>query len=240
MLSPYIRAGTGPSGPSGSSLQASVSGSATIVTPEGAVQSVSGEVSLPAGLYFNHELDSLEPGYQYGGCLNAPGSCVVVNPNISQDPLDPTNYELDSMAIEQLNLLPGSPLPGSAATSPVAVAGIEPQDFNAQAALKVYNAIADIDAGTGTLSDLVSLIRAGYGSTSSTPSGGQAIASGAISTVFTNGATQTVSGEISLPSGQYFAGSTGGCATGFASNCFATTPAYTAANDGTILSLPHR
>lgn len=212
-----IRAGSGADGPAANSIQGGVSGSATITTPDGGVQSVSASVALPPGLYFNHEQD--------GACRNPSPSgsaCLAVIPTIVQGTVN--NFELDSVAVNQLDLFPGLPLPGD----PLGGAAVTVYDFNAQVALKVYEA-----TDAGDLSNLVSLIRAGSGGATATNQA-QAVASGAVSTVFTTGAVQSVSGEISLPLSQFFDGSSA-CNTG-TSQCLRVTPAYPA-NDGTIASL---
>jgi hypothetical protein len=212
-----IRAGTSAEGPAANSIQGGVSGAVTIITPEGGVQSVSASVTLPPGLYFNHELD--------GSCRNPSptgSACLAVIPNILQN--TGSNFELDSVAVDQLSLFPGLVLPGD----PLGGAAVTVYDFNAQVALKVYQA-----TDAGDLSNLVSLIRAGSGGSSSSGQP-QAVASGAVSTVFTTGAVQSVSGEISLPPGQFFDGSSG-CNTG-TSQCVQVTPFYPV-SDGTIASL---
>jgi hypothetical protein len=218
----FIRAGTTDSGPLSTNLQGRITGSATIAItrpaplPPEQSQSVSGEVRLPPGLYFNR------PAVD-ASCRNAPGSCFAIAPDITQATAG--NFQLDSIAINSLDLLPGVTQPDSPVLGP---GSPTVYDFSAQVALKVYEATA-----AGNLSNLVSLIRAGASPSPTSPA--QAIASGSATTSFANGAVQTVSGEVSLPTGQFFTGSTA-CNTATTS-CFRIDPTYTIAADGTLASL---
>jgi hypothetical protein len=216
----FIRAGSGTNGPSGTALQARASGSAIITTPNGSTQSVSGEISLPAGLYFERNAPD-------ANCKNSGGGCLAVIPDV----LLGTNTggittTTDLAYINQLTLDPGPVQPGD----PLALNELPPRNFNAQAASQLYQAVA-----TGSLSDVVSIIRAGTGADGlSGSSKSVARASGGVTITLPNGSVESVTGEQSLPAGQFFNGSAG-CVSG--GGCLTITPALANRYDGTNLNL---
>jgi hypothetical protein len=216
----FVRAGSNADGPSGTALQARASGSVIITTPNGSTQSVSGEISLPSGLYFERSAPD-------ANCKNGAGGCLAVIPDVQ---LGTNNGGIttttDLAYINQLTLDPGPVKPGD----PLALSGLVPRNFNAQAASQLYLAV-----DSGSLSDVVSIIRAGKGSDGlSSSSESVARASGGATISLPNGSVYSVTGELSLPAGQFFNGSAG-CVSG--GGCLTITPALANRYDGTNLNL---
>ncbi|MEB3312251.1 MAG: hypothetical protein VKJ02_18650 [Snowella sp.] len=216
----FIRAGSTANGPSGTTLQARASGSAIITTPNGSTQSVSGEISLPSGLYFERPAAD-------ANCRNGGGGCLAVTPDVQLEiNVGGITSTTDLAYIAGLTLDPGPVEPGDA----LAPTGLQPLNFNAQVANQLYQA-----ATSGSVSDVVSIIRAGTGSNGlSASSEPVAKASGGVTISLPNGAVQSVTGELSLPAGQYFDGSAG-CVSG--GGCLTITPTLTNRYDGTNLNL---
>jgi hypothetical protein len=215
-----IRAVSGANGPFSTQVQARAMGMVMIATPDGTTQSVSGEVTLPAGLYFD---DNLSQG------VYCPGrSCLTVLPDIQwTNPIDS-----NSAFIRQLTINPGFVNPGDP-NSPTGLFSPSSFDVNAAVALKIYEYVLQDTLTNDQLSNIVSVIRAGAGSDGLSPLNRPiARANGSATIVLPNGATQSVSGELSLPNSLFFTGAdpttiqeplaSVGCSAGQA--CFVLTP----------------
>ena len=128
---------------------------------------------------------SLSPGMYYFGPLQ-------VQPEILwQDPITP---DPNTAFIETLTVNPGFVIQD-------AFLGFGPIDFNAAAAFWLYQFSLFND-----LSGVVSIIRAGAGEDGigASPNRGQARATGSVVITTPNLATQSVSGEITLPPGMFY------------------------------------
>lgn len=222
-----IRAGTSGGSPNSPKIQARASGSVTISTPNGSSQSVSGEVSLPPGLYFDFNANA--------NCGS--GSCLTILPDVQwnlgmgvleTDPEAPNTAFIQNLVIDPGFVTPANPLL-------VGPSELLPLDFNAAAAYVLYQAI---DNGQ-PLANIVSLIRAGASSgTLTSPDAAQARASGAATLMLPNGATQSVSSDLAIAPGQYFQGSAdAACTSGQA--CLVMFPAFNNLYDGDPLSDPN-
>ncbi len=204
-----LRAGTSASGPYENALQARASGSVTIASPNGTTQSASGELSLSPGLYF--ERPALD-----ADCKNSagPSGCLAVTADIQLANAGATDFA-DTAFINQLLVDPGDVQPGD----PLNPTGLLPYNFNAAAAFELYRAI---DNGN-PLEDIVARIRAGAGAGGLvSPNQPTTRAAGSVALTLPNGAVQTTTGEVSLPAGLAYTGSTvTGCLTG---GCLAVNP----------------
>lgn len=215
-----IRATSGANGPFSTQLQARAMGMVMIDTPDDTTQSVSGEVTLPAGLYFDDPelLSSYCPG----------SSCLTVLPDIQwTDPLDANSAFINQLTINPGFVNPGDPINQVGLFSPSSF------DVNAAVALKLYEYVEQDAITNDQLSNIVSVIRAGAGSNGLSPlNRPTARASGSATIVLPNGATQSTSGELNLPNSLFFTGAdpaniqefnaSFGCSSGQA--CFVLTP----------------
>lgn len=212
-----IRAGSGSNGPFSSQVQARAMGVAMISTPSGTTQSVSGEITLPAGLYFDDPLSA---------SAYCPGNaCLTILPDIQW-----YDISANSANITQLTINPGFVQPGDPLT-PTGTFRSSSFDFNAAAADILYQYI---DLGVlPELSNIVSVIRAGAGSNGLTPENRPAArASGSVTISLPNGGVQSVNAELTLPNSLYYSGAnpanimdtaaSNNCNNGSA--CFAVTP----------------
>ncbi|BAQ66535.1 hypothetical protein GM3709_3300 [Geminocystis sp. NIES-3709] len=227
-----IRAGSGINGPFSTQLQARAMGMVMVGTPDGTTLSVSGEITLPAGLYFDGTLFDI-PG---GGVANVdndycPGSsCLAVLPDIRwRDSLDSNSAFINQLTINPGFVSPGDPANLTGLFSPSSF------DFNAAVAGKLYEYIEQDQLTQDQLANIVSVIRAGAGSRGLSPENRPiARASGSATIVLPNGSTQSVSAELSLPTSLYFLGAdpaniqdtdaSTGCTNGTA--CFLLTPSF--------------
>jgi hypothetical protein len=166
-----IRAQNNLNGPPSSPSQATATGSVSILAPNGSTQSVSGEISLPPGLYYGGADFNITPDVEY-------------------------STDIDTVFVNNLVIDPGPVESGD----PFFVTGFLPLDFNAAAAFWLYDYSLAND-----LSGVVSIIRAGTGKngllSTNQP---QAKASGNITITTPNGSVESVSGELSLPTGLYY------------------------------------
>jgi hypothetical protein len=159
---------------SSNTVQATAMGNTTVIAPNGTTYSVSGEVTLPSGLYY---------------LMNGTEGALDVTPGIQRR--DDTNP--DTVFVGRLTIDAGE------VKAPL-VGGI-PADFNSVATywLRFY------ESGSQDLSWAVSIIRAGEESGlmvgRNRP---QARAMGSTTVSLTNGATMSVSSEVTLPSGMYY------------------------------------
>ncbi|BAQ59913.1 hypothetical protein GM3708_319 [Geminocystis sp. NIES-3708] len=214
-----IRAASGSSGPFSSRVQGRAMGVTMISTPSGTTQSVSGEINLPVGLYFD------DPE---GLSTNCPGNaCLTVLPDIQW-----YGNSADTAYIQQLVVDPGFVQPGDPNNVTFALRSSS-FDFNAAAADILYQYIDN-----GSLSDVVSVIRAGAGADGLTPKNRPvARASGTVTLTLPNGAVQSVTAELSLPNSLYYTG-----ANSCGSACLVVTPTLDTAaaslnNDPNLLSV---
>ncbi|WP_330202575.1 hypothetical protein [Cyanobacterium sp. Dongsha4] len=201
-------------------VQARAMGSITVTNPDGLTMSVSGEMTLPAGLFFGNAPSPLcaAPG------TSADVGCVSIYPEYLE--VDPVNLP-DYLYITELSITPGEVLPGNpfAPSSSLTPSSF---DLNASAAAILYS-YADPFI---ELSNVVSVIRAGAGQNGLSPDDRpSAFVSGSATLVLPNGAVQSVTGELSLPNALYFSG---GTANGFyasldctTSACLVITPSFT-------------
>lgn len=235
-----IRAGIGSNGPYSSQVQARAMGMAMIATPNGTTQAVSGEITLPAGLYFG-DPQSLNAYCKGSGCLTVlpdiqwygNDSDPFWNPNAQPNlSLTPTSNQA---IIRQLTLNPGFVLPGDPTSIIPNSLATSSLDFNAAVAEVLYEYIDQNTLTDDQLSNIVSVIRAGAGSNGLSPQNRPvARASGSVTISLPNGATQSVSAELSLPNSLYYQGAnplnifnlnaSSNCTGGSA--CFAITPDF--------------
>ncbi len=199
-----IRAVSDANGVATPQVQAKVSGAMTIENIDGTTVSLSGEIALPAGLYFatgdplagaNIGLDCVQAGLL---------GCVSILPELEYLSVG----SIDFINATLLTINPGEVQPGdpSGALNPGALNPAS-TDLNASAAFKIYENAGDINE----LSDLVSIVRAGAGGGAnglSPDTRPGARASGSATIVLPNGATMSVNGETSSSSSRYFQGGT--------------------------------
>ncbi|MBL1208374.1 hypothetical protein [Geminocystis sp. GBBB08] len=206
-----IRAGRSANGPYSTAIQARATGTAMIENPDGSTQTISGEISLPAGLYYD------DPQGNNPNCAGS--ACLTILPKIKWNDLTGTGAQANSTFIESLTINPGFVQPGDP-SSPTAFGLPSSFDFNAAVANILYRYL---DEPGDQLANIVSVIRAGAGSGSLSPNRPSARASGTVMIKNPNGASQSASGEISLPGVLYYEGSLlAGCTGGEA--CFVITP----------------
>ncbi|MGI0480025.1 hypothetical protein ACN4EE_04465 [Geminocystis sp. CENA526] len=194
-----IRAVSDANGVASPQLQARAMGAITVQNTDGTTISVSGEIALPAGLYFA-TADPNEPNVILPfNCVQAGGlGCMSIIPEYAL--LDVGGEDFVNVTLLTIN--PGEVKPGDP-TLPL-TGFIPEKDLNATAAFKIYENAGDITQ----LSDLVSIIRAGAGANGLTPANRPtARASGSATIVLPNGATQSVNAEMSLSNSLYFEGS---------------------------------
>lgn len=197
-----IRAVSDANGVASPQVQARIAGAFTVQNQDGTTISTSGEIALPAGLYFA----TGDPGAGANvafDCVQAGGlGCFSIIPELEQLAVG----GLDFLNMTLLTINPGEVQPGdpSVGLNPGALNPAS-TDLNASAAFKIYGNAGNINE----LSDLVSIIRAGAGANSLTPeSRPGARASGSSSIVLPNGATQSVNGEMTSSGSRYFQGGT--------------------------------
>lgn len=196
-----IRAVSDANGVASPQIQARAMGAITVQNSDGTTISVSGEIALPAGLYFATG-DPLNGAILPIDCVQSGGlGCMSVIPE----------YELlnvgglDFVNVDHLTVNPGQVQPGDPSSLPLTGLNPASTDLNASAAFKVYERAGDITK----LSDLVSVIRAGAGANGLTPGDRPtARASGSATIVLPNGATQSMNGEMNLSNSLYFQGGT--------------------------------
>jgi hypothetical protein len=179
--------------------QAKVNGSTTIINDnQGYTQTVTGSVTLPIGFYYEGaDYPLVDPG-----CVAGSG-CLVLLPSLGVIPNSSGN-----LGIERLLINPGTPVAPS----------LPYYNFSGAAASQLATA--------GSLSDQVSLIRAGQTLLNSTSAASQAIASGSTTLIAPDGSTQSVSGEIALANSLYYLGvQDSNCGSGPSGNgCLNITP----------------
>lgn len=227
-----IRATAGTSGPFSTQTQARAMGMVSITTPNGTSQSISGEITLPAGLYFDGQKFDAGGGLVAINNYCGGSACLAVLPDIQwQD-----QFDANSAFINQLTINPGFVQPGDPNNLPPgSVFGPDSFDINGAAALKLYKYADDFGSSGIGLANVVSVIRAGArGSRLSPDNRPIARASGSATLSVPNGATQSVTGEISLPPSLFFTGvdfnhiqdsdTATNCSNGSA--CFLLTPVF--------------
>lgn len=223
-----IRAGSGSNGPFSSRVQGRAMGVTLVSTPSGTTQSVSGEISLPVGLYFDENFNC---GFS---------SCLAILPDIQWYGTSADTAYINELIIDPGLIQPGDPI------FPTGFFRAGSFDFNAAASDILYQYI-----DSGSLSEVVSVIRAGAGSDSLTPKNRlTAKASGSVTLTLPNGAVQSVTAELTLPNSLYYSGANPSninnpavginCSNGPA--CFVVTPILNTAgaialNDPNLLSI---
>ena len=192
-----IRAVKGDNGPFSTQAQARAMGMVMITTPNGSTQSVSGEITLPAGLYFD---GSFNPAN-----VDCPASsCLSVNPDIQWNDVTGVGAQANSAFIQDLRINPGEIQPGDPAF-PTGLFLPSSFDVNAAAADILYRYIEQDLLTDDQLANIVSVIRGGAGVNGLTPANRPtARASGSATISVPNGSTQTVTADLTLPNSKYF------------------------------------